>query len=312
MHISPITAAAADLALPSSAELALTLLGPSTSMSQLWAQMRRLAPHVRTLLLTGAPDCGQEAVARLLLDLSPQPHRLFLMLPAAKAEERLAGAQAPSSLPPEIFLYLPDADRLSATAQDAVLRLIRSRRPQAVTVVAAASDHLRTLVSMGRFCPELAELLSAVRLAVPALKERVEDLPMLLHQMLTLRCQAKRRSTPQISEPVLRAAMGHGWSGNLRELSDTVDELLKGNDAKAELEILDWTRAMNAGRIPKVKPADVRMIRLDAVMQEHIYSVLGACSGNKQRAAEVLGISRSKLYRMLEEAAENAPLSLAS
>lgn len=314
MHTLPINAdlAPATSAFSSNAELALTLLGPSPAMSQLWSQMRRLAPHMRTLLLTGAPDSGQEAVARLLLDLSPQPGRFFLTLRAEDAEDRLARAQAPGGLPAEVFLYLPDVDSLSSAAQGAVLRLLKSRRPTTLAVVAATSENLRTLVSMGRFCAELADLLGAVRIAVPALKERPEDIPMLLNQMVQLRCHSRQRPVPQLTEALLRASMQHAWTGNLREFSELVEELLHRNPSKGELDLPEWTRAVHMQRTPKPLPAPTRLIRLDTVVQEHIYSVLRACSGNKLRAAEVLGISRSTLYRMLEGTGQEMDLPLAS
>ena len=295
-----------------SAELALTLLGPSPSMAQLWSQMRRLAPHVRTVLLTGCPDCGQEAIARLLLDLSSHPRRPFVILNEDDAEHRLAQAHTPGTLGQELFLYLPCVDRLSPAAQEHLLRIVRHRRPGAFTVVAATHENLRALVGMGRFSAELAEVLAAVRLAAPTLKERGEDLPMILSQMLSLRCLGSDRSMPQLSEPVLRAAMQHPWPGNLRELSAMVDVLLKCSRAERELTLAHWEHALGRDRASVPADLSVRMIRLDTVIQEHIYGVLNACAGNKLRAAETLGISRSTLYRMLEAATENTPMPLAN
>ena len=304
----------AALAFNSSAALALTLLGPSTSMSQLWSQMRRLAPHMRTLLLTGPPDCGQEAIARLMLDLSPQPRRQFLVLPACEIEERLGcrqGAAAPS-LPTELFLFLPDADQLTPDAQASLLQFLRARRSPATAVVAAVPENLKTLVSLGRFSSELAEVLGTVRIAVPALNDRVEDIPMLLNHLISMRCQGKQRSVAQMAEPALRAAMQHDWAGNLRELSEMADEMIRLTGSKSEIALAEWTRALSMHRLPMASPVPARMIRLDTVLQEHIYSVLRACSGNKQKAADVLGVSRSTLYRMLESAARETPLALAS
>lgn len=312
MQTPTTTSAPATLAFTSSAALALTLLGPSTAMAHLWSQMRRLSPHMRTLLLTGAPDCGQEAIARLMLDLSPQPRRQFLVLPACEVEERLERSPQSAGLPTDLFLFLPDADQLVPDVQASLLQLLRTRRTAATTVVAAVSEDLKTLVSLGRFSAELAEVLGAVRIAVPALKERAEDLPMLLNQMINMRCQQKQRTVAQIAEPVLRAAMQHDWSGNLQELSTTADELLRVTGSKPEIGLSEWTRALSMHRLPKVSAVPARMIRLDTVIQEHIYSVLRACSGNKQKAADVLGVSRSTLYRMLESAAQETSLALAS
>lgn len=312
MNTSPIALISHSPASASTTELALTLLGPSTSMSQLWSHIRRLAPHVRTVLLTGEPEAGQEAVARLLLDLSHHPHRQFIVLSDTEAEERLTRIQGPGTIPQHAFLFLPEVDRLSPLAQNHLLRLLRSRRSAAFSVAAATSEDLRALVSMGRFCADLAQALSFVRVAVPALKERVEDIPMLLTQMLAVRCQALQRPAPQLSEQILRAAMQYPWPGNLAELSAVCNDLLTLSHPGAELTLADWQRAIAVERTPRRAQSAVRMVKLDTVVQEHIYAVLRGCRGNKLRAAEILGISRSTLYRMLDASAQNAPLSLAS
>ena len=295
-----------------SAEVTLTLLGPSTAMSQLWAQIRRLAPHIRTVLLTGAPGAGQEAVARLLLDLSPLPRRAFLVLTETEAEERLGRPSSLNTLPVEAFLFLPEVDRLSAAAQAGLLRLLRTRRSQNFSVAVATAEDLRAMVSVGRFSAELAEALGAVRVAVPSLKDRSEDLPMLLNQMFALRCQAVGEPLPQLTEDLLRAAMQHSWPRNLEELSDVVELLLTQEHAKGGLSAVHLERALAQAQPSRHGEQPARMIKLDTVLQEHIFAVLRACRGNKLRAAEVLGISRSTLYRMLDAAARHQDLPLAS
>ncbi len=294
------------------AELALTLLGPSTAMCQLWSQIRRLAPHLRTVLLTGCSHSGQEAVARLLLDLSPHPRRPFLSLSDAEAEDQLLRSNVPESLPLDAFLFFPAVDELSPAAQHSLLRLLRVRRAFPLSVAAATTEDLRALVSVGRFSAELAEALGAVRIPIPALKERAEDLPMLLNQMIALRCQGRLGAMPQLSDALLRTAMEYPWPGNLRELSDVVDDLVESADSGVELTLSDWQRTMAVQRFARPTSAPVRMLKLDTVMQEHIYAVLRACRGNKLRASEVLGISRSTLYRMLEAATGATAMPLAN
>ena len=313
MHTLFIPSAPRSKAAPAtSAEIALNLLGPSAAMSQLWAQIRRLAPHIRTVLLTGAAGAGQEVVARLLLDLSPMPNRSFLALSEAEAEERLGRPSSLASLPLEGFLYLPQIDRLSATAQQGLLRTLRTRRSQGFSVAASSTEDLRTLVSTGRFSAELAEALGSVRIDVPSLKDRVEDLPMLLNQMFSVRCQSTGRPVPQLTEDLLRAAMQHTWPGNLEELSAAVDHLLMQDAADYGLRATDLQEALRSAQVTKPGTQPTRMIKLDTVVQEHIYAVLRGCRGNKLRAAEVLGISRSTLYRMLDAAAQNTSMPLAS
>ena len=282
-------------------------------MSQIWSQMRRLAPHVRTVLLTGEPDCGQEAVAHMLLDLSPAPKRSFVQINAADAENSLLRPSGLSSLPADVFLFLPDVDEFSPAAAEGLLRVIRMRRSRPFTVVAAAREDLRSLVSSGRFPAELAALLTPVRLQIPRLRDRPEDLPMLLNHLFALRASQACRSAPRFSQDLLRAAMEYAWPGNLRELTRIATLLIESPETQ-ELTSADFHRAVSARQTQPIDhPRPIRMVSLDTVVHEHITAVLLACRGNKLRAAEVLGISRSTLYRMLDAAAtQNAPLSIAS
>jgi DNA-binding NtrC family response regulator len=295
----------------SGAELALTLLGPSAAMAQLWSQMRRLAPHVRIVLLQGKPDCGQEAVAQLLLELSAQSHRLFVQLTAAEADRRLTRHAGLSSLPTDVFLYLPDVEHFSAEAQDALLRLIRLRRPRLFTLVAAAGQDLRALAAAGRFLPELASLLSSVHIPVPELHDRAEDLPMLIGHSLAGLCRTAGRDVPHITEGFLRAAMHHRWHGNLRELTRVLASLVQDR-TRRELCPEHLVAALAAHPVPAAGPvtSPARLVSLDTVVNEHIGAVLQACHGNKLRAAEILGISRSTLYRMLDSVAAAQPNAL--
>ena len=289
------------------AEFALSLLGPSAAMAQLWSQVRRLAPHIRTALLTGHPGCGQEAAARLLLDLSPR-RRPFVHLEAADANEASFALSGPHSLAADAFLYISSVERLSTQAQAALLRLLRHRRPGTISVVASIYEDLRTLVGVGRFLPELAEALGTVHLQLPPLRQRSEDLPMLLSQMFCLRAQLHGKSVPQYGDPLLREAMQYSWPGNLDDLSAALALAKPGVDLSAA----DLQLALTLHRIPPASTAGTRMVKLDTVVQEHIYAVLKGCRGNKQRAAEVLGISRSTLYRMLETTQQGIPFALAS
>lgn len=285
------------------------LFGPSRAISKLCQQVRRLAPHLRTVLLTGAQNCGQEAAARLLLVFSSYPHRLFVRLQSSEADQYLSGVAAAGDLS-SVFLFLPDADRLSTMAQEHVLRILRGRTSNRVTIVAAITEDLRTLVGSRRFLPELAAALGELRISVPALKERSEDLPMLLSQTIHLRCQARRQVAPKLSEALLQAAIQHEWSGNLAEISEVVDHLLDSQPKKNVLDLAAWKRAIKAVGFDESLPSPVDLISLDTIIQQHIAAVLKACDGNKMHAAETLGVSRSTLYRLLEDGRKQSGLHL--
>lgn len=257
----------------------------------------------------GAQSCGQEAVAQLLLLFSSYPQRPFVKLQSIEADQYLNGVAAAGELS-SVFLFLPDADRLSPMAQQHVLRLLKGQRSNKVTIVAATTEDLRTLVGFKRFLPELAAALGELRITVPALRERCEDLPMLLSQIIQLRCQARQQAAPKLSEALLQAAVQHEWPGNLAEFSQVVDHLLDSQSKKNVLDLAAWKRAMKAARFVKSPSSPVTLISLDTLIQQHIAAVLKACDGNKMRAAQTLGVSRSTLYRMMEDGNKQSGLHL--
>ena len=300
----------ADASLGESSEALQLLVGPSSAAAHLWAQVRRVAPHFRTALLTGEAGTGAEAVARALHDLSPAVWRSFLALTPGEAENYFDPKNLGSSSSLGT-IFLTDVENLSRTAQSGLLRVLRNRGPNAVRLVAFASRGLRPLVSTGTFSAELANSLAAVRITLPALRERTEDIPMLASYLLQRRAQQLGYPARPLTPEFLKTAVAYAWPGNLDQMSATLDRLLTA----ANGDVLQATdiEAAAAACLQVSAPATLqpRMIKLDQVVQEHIRAVLFGCNGNKLRAAEVLGISRSTLYRMLEASTSSYPLSLA-
>jgi DNA-binding NtrC family response regulator len=290
------------------------LLGNSMASAQLRAQVRRVAPYFRSLSLTGEPGCGEEAVARLLHQMCPLHELEFVVLHPAEAEERFA-VDAAAAWRRVGLLYLQEAERLSRVAQEGLLRMMRQQGAQSTRVVAFVGRGLKPYISAGFFLPELAGCLTSLRMALPGLRERVTDIPMLIQSRLQQRRmeQAKvglRMRPLHVPEAFLQMAAQYAWPGNLFQLNDVMDWLLE-HRAGTTLDEGDLMAALEACATPKAEqPAQARLVKLDQVVQEHIRTVLVACNGNKLKAAEVLGISRSTLYRMLD-AAEPGSLLLA-
>ena len=311
---APLTARAMELD-----PVASKLLGNSLAITQLRAQVRRVAPYFRSLSLTGEPGCGEDAVAHSLHQLSPRHEHSFVTLSAAEVEEHFRPesmqAEVASYHPKDGLLYLPEAERLSKAAQEGLLRMLRLQVGQSTRVVAFAGRGLKPYMSAGYFLPELAACLGSLRMALPALRERAEDVPLLIHcylqQLRTAQAlRGVRVRTLHLSENFLEAAMRFAWPGNLPQLHSVLQWLLDNRSDKG-LDIADLSAAIEAGgHSAETRSASTRLIKLDRVMQEHVRAVLLACNGNKLKAAEVLGISRSTLYRMLE-AGEGVDLLMA-
>ncbi len=285
---------------PSAATPHLWLSGPSPAMTQLRGQIRRVAPYFRTALLIGERGCGEEAAARILHQLSPLASRPFVSLTAAEAERLLSKSDPLEILAEKGMLYLPRPERLPHTAQIALLRLIRKRGAQAPRMVAFAERGLRPLVSASGFSSDLADCLGALRIVLPPLRERREDTPHLLAHILEGIAAQSGAACPQLAPDLLEAVRRLPWPGNLAQLYSVAGGLLEPG-GRPVLHAADLEAVLSS--IPQPAAYDrreVRMMRLDDLIQEHIRAVLFACNGNKLRTAEILGISRSTLYRMLD------------
>jgi DNA-binding NtrC family response regulator len=258
-------------------------------------------------------------VARELHRLSPVSGLPFLVLHAAEAEQRLACRDdVPSRLPAQGLLYLPEAARLSRAAQSGLLALLRG--PSAwqpalaaagaarstVRVVAFAGQGLRPLVSACAFSPDLASQLDGLRLTLPPLRERAQDVPLLLAHMAQTVADEMGVPPPEFRADFLQAAERLTWPGNLAQMQAVLRRLLRdssneAHESKHPLEASDLHTALESlAETMTGATTGPRLVRLEQVAQEHIRAVLIGCGGNKLRAAEVLGISRSTLYRMLE------------
>jgi len=274
------------------------LRGPSAAMERLWSQVRRVAPHFRTAVLIGEDGTGAECVARVLHEGSRFREMPLVPLSAEVAEARLVGAGALVTL--ERVVYLEETERLSRSAQGALLRLVRVRGPRAACVIARTRVDLKALASAGSFSGELAAALGALRITLPSLRERREDISTLLRGVMARQAEQMQRAAPKLSEDFVAAAEGFGWPGNLVQMEEMVRWLLLNRDVE-ELHGCDFEVAREERKAAAVGVGQaVRMIRLEQLVQEHTQAVLLACQGNKLRAAEVLGISRSTLYRMLD------------
>jgi len=297
------------------------LSGNSLAITQLRAQVLRVAPYFRTASLTGEPGCGEEDVARALHAASHLRDLRFLPLNAAGAEDRFTSNASTDALTMGVgLIYLSQAEKLSPAAQQGVLQLLRRASPHTPRVVAWVGRGLKHLIGAGSFSSELAATLGALRIALPALRERAADITLLIHNRIQERLQLDRHRDEAeglhhrplyLSQEFFNAATRFSWPGHLHQLYASLDWLLQNKpggtlQASELLAAIEHTSAGNPAKTP-----EPRLVRLEQIVQEHIRSVLMACDGNKLRTAEVLGISRSTLYRMLDSPESPQPLLLA-
>jgi DNA-binding NtrC family response regulator len=216
---------------------------------------------------------------------------------------------------PRETLFLDKVSEMHLEMQDQLLQVLKkheraqgsqeSSQRSGLRIIAATREDLRTLASAGRFRQELYQRLATLEIAVPPLRERIEDLPELASFFLRRFTMLYGRGVPEIADDALDRMRQYRWPGNVRELEDVLRAVVMRSDGgRIELHHLpefDEKDALSSTTMNKGA-------RLQDVVEQHVLHVLKGCGGNKLRAAEMLGISRSTLYRMLEAGASSINL----
>ena len=307
------------------------LLGDSLAIRRLRSQIQRIAPYFRTALIRGETGSGKQLVARAIHALSPGADGPFIVANASALAESIAKGEPshsassptaasllelrprrhplprqrrraslhPAGRPLPLHPRLRGAPqppfRLPAAASSAAPGLSRID-----TRILASSDRdLRVLAAIGQFRQDLYARLSAVEILVPPLRQRVEDIPILAAWLLRRIAGETGQGPKLLAKSTLAQLQDRLWPNNLRELERVVAQAA----ALAEGTIIEPRHLLalvEPAPAAPVRPPAIHIERLHNVIQQHVLDVLTRCGGNKLRAAELLGISRSTLYRMLD------------
>lgn len=272
------------------------IAGVSAAWKKLLLQAEMAAPHVKIASIEGEAGVGKQTLARYLLSRSPLAGTQFLR---RDAREWLLTDGDPSRI--SGFIYLDRVDLLAAPGQGLLLHLLKSvqdRPATRVMFVASSQTSLRQMASQGQLLPDLAFRLTAVRLAVPPLRMRKEDIPPITEQLLHNLSLRYQRRPVELGPGTLQRLMQHSWPGNVRELASVLEAAHLEADSDVirptELAIPDSDSMIHHDEF-----APEGSLSLDAMIQRHVQYVLDLNRGNKLRAARQLGISRSTLYRIL-------------
>jgi len=303
------------------------IVGKSPATLEMFDLARKIAKHYTNVLLTGPTGSGKELVAKAIHQMSPVTQQRFAVCNCSAMVDTLLESQlfghvrgaftGATDMRPGIFEYanggtvfLDEVGETSLPMQAKLLRVIQNREIQRVgspevrqvevRLIAATNRDLRAEVLTGRFREDLYYRLSTLQIRVPGLAERLEDIPLLVQYFLKKYNQAYSKNIHGLTRRAQTVLLQHGWPGNVREL----ENVISGASITAVNEFIDVDDLPEQLQKPLPRPAGSsepwRPAPLEQIRREHIQKVLEMCKGNRVRAAQVLGIGRTSLYRYLK------------
>ena len=271
----------------------------SAAGRRLVQQAEIVAPRLQCAIIEGEAGVGKQALAQLLHSRSVFARSCFNRF---DAREWLLSEVDPQFLTG--FTYLDRVDLLAAPGQALLLRVLKALqdRPEgAFAFVASSERSLRHMANEGQYLPDLAFRLTAIRFAIPPLRERREDIAPLAAVFLEHIGARYRLPRLRLAPGAIARLLEHDWPANARELSSVLESaVLSSPDGMIRSEDLPIVPPLSPA--PRLAPISPPVLNLDAVILNHIHLVLDMNHGNKLKTARQLGISRSTLYRLLEPA----------
>jgi DNA-binding NtrC family response regulator len=302
------------------------IVSRSPSMIDVFEIARKISRHYVNVLLAGPTGSGKELVAHAIHQMSPVASQRFAVCNCSAIVDTLLESQlfghmrgaftGATETRAGLFEYadggtvfLDEVGETSLAMQAKLLRVIQNREIQRVgspevrrvdvRVIAATNRNLSAEVAAGRFRQDLFYRLSTIQIRVPSLAERLEDIPALITFFIKKCNAAYGKQIQELTRRAQAVLLQHSWPGNVRELENVISaaSLVALNDF---IDVHDPPEDLRKPKRDEAPAKSWRPIRLKELRRDHIERVLDLCSGNRVRAAQMLGIGRTSLYRYLK------------
>jgi DNA-binding NtrC family response regulator len=313
------------------------LMAPSAAMSSVVDSIRRVAKSNLTVLITGETGTGKELVARAVHQESERREMPFIAvdcgaLPENIIESELFGYHkgaftGADRQKPGYFeaaeggtLFLDEVGNLPSATQVKLLRVIQERElrplgsvqssPLDVRLIAATNEKLQAGIPTARFRADLYYRLAEFSIAIPSLRERREDLPMLARRFMEEAALELRRPICSVSPGAVEALMAHSWPGNIRELRNVMRNavvqcrgvVIEADHVRLAMGIMARAAMAPESELPMSPPMPLRKVRdaaLGVIERKAIADALRYTNGNKAAAARLLEVDVKTLYAKL-------------
>lgn len=303
-----------------------TLIGNSPAWRRVMDTITQVAPTSTTILIEGESGTGKELVARAIHRMSARSNRPFIAIncaaiPVTLLESELFGHERGAftgafarregrfKLADGGTLFLDEVDEMDLSIQPKLLRVLQEGEFERlggtqtmkvdVRILASTKKPLMELVKAGRFREDLYYRLAVITIQLPPLRERVEDIPLLVQAFIARSSEKNKKDVRAISREALEVLQSLKWQGNVRELENTIEHavvLCKGDTIHVEdlPEVL--IRDQSARQYLTIQLGTP----MDEIEQRVLQETLRMTKGNKRLAAQLLGIALRTVYRKLE------------
>src|SRR3954464_11610568 len=321
------------------------MLGESVALREVLDTIKQVAPSTANILIEGESGTGKELAAHAIHNLSRRHREKFVTVHCA--------ALSPQLLESELFghergaftgaherrigrfeqanggtIFLDEIGEIDASTQVKLLRVISEERAfervggnqtlrADVRLIAATNKNLEKLVAEGKFRDDLYFRLNVVHITMPPLRERKEDIPLLVRSFLRHFCKLNEKPLLELTADAMNTLMSYNWPGNVRELRTAIEHgVVMANGPKITLRELPMSVRQGAGSGStvgytgsRVSAGKVSPLDLHETERKLIHQALGSTNGNITKAAKKLGISRRTLHRKINELKQGGALS---
>ena len=302
------------------------IIGKSAEMQKVFEMIKKVSASKASVLITGESGVGKEVVADAIHNLSPRKKHQCIKVHCAALSETLLESElfghekgaftgADSlvkgrfELAHESSIFLDEIGEINQSVQIKILRVLQERAFERVggqetinvdvRIIAATNRNLEDEVKKGTFREDLYYRLNVIHIHVPALRERKDDIPLLISKFLEEFSAENGKTIKGISPQAKSAIYNYNWPGNIRELRNCIESavVLCGSD---EIQLEDLPPAVSKAGTEKaiIVPAHLTLDEAEKII---ILQTLAANKNNKSKTAELLGIGRKTLHRKLEE-----------
>jgi DNA-binding NtrC family response regulator len=306
-----------------------SLTGQSRVMEDLKDKIVQIAPTRATVLIYGETGTGKELIAQAIHQLSPRKDERFVKLHCAELSANIieselfghekgafTGADRERKGRFEIAdhgtLFIDEISEISAPIQTKLLRVLQDRQFERVggnetvtvdvRVIAATNRRLDLMAARGQFREDLFYRLKVIQLEVPPLRDRREDIPLLVEAFIQEFDKEHGRKVTGVTRGVVDRMMEYEWPGNVRELRNTIEEMVIFAQGRRVLDVSDLPITIRQQRstASPAMPVSVGM-SMNEIERAALEATLRSVGYDKQRAAKILGIGLRTLYRKQKE-----------